>query len=425
MKRLRTVLLQYRLALYFLAPLVLLVTLVMSFRSRERRYLLERFGIYSRKYPKNCMWFHAASVGEVNGIMPLLLRITADHADKQFLITTGTPTGGQVARQKIPDNAQHAYLPLDYPGAVRRFLNRTRPTVAVIMETELWANLYYACDQFDIPISIINARLSDRTLKSNAWMYRLYAETLSHVTKILARSEADANAFMTIGATSSKVKVLGNLKFAPAQADDVDTLPELSRPYILAASTHDDEEEQLAKAWIDSGREELLVIAPRHPMRRDAIIRSITRHTDRLAIRSRNQAVTDQTVIYLADTLGELRALIKGAELVFMGGSLVPRGGHNIIEILPFEKPVLFGPYMENFRDEAELLLQRGIATQIESVEKFIGAIEAIRQAPERRKDIEDASRQLCRDNDNILEKYIKALYQPAQAYQPDYIIRD
>jgi 3-deoxy-D-manno-octulosonic-acid transferase len=425
MKRLRSILIQYRLILYVLYPLVFLVTLVMAFQNRDRHYLLERIGLYLRDYPQQCIWFHAASVGEVNGVMPLLQKMAGDHPERQFLLTTGTPTGGQVALAKIPDNASHAYLPLDYPGAVRRFLNKTRPSAAVIMETELWADLFYACDRREIPISIINARLSDRTLKANAWMYRLYAETLSHVTKILARSDFDANAFMTIGATSSKVRVLGNLKFAPADAADVEPMEGLDRPYVLAASTHDDEEEQLAKAWIESGRKELLVIAPRHPIRRDSIIKAIRRHTDRLAIRSQDEPVTDQTAIYLADTLGELRALIKGAEIVFMGGSLVPRGGHNIIEVVPFAKPVIFGPYMENFRDEAEMLLQRGIATQIEDVAGLVKAVQAIGDQPQALAGIEEKSRRLAEENADILDRYVAALLAPAEAYQPDRILGD
>jgi 3-deoxy-D-manno-octulosonic-acid transferase len=413
------------LILYFLYPLVFLITLVMAFRNRDGRYLLERIGLYLRDYPRECIWFHAASVGEVNGVMPLLVKMARDFPDQRFLLTTGTPTGGQVALAKIPDNAAHAYLPLDYPGAVRRFLNKTRPAAAVIMETELWADLFYACDRHGIPISIINARLSERTLKANAWMYRLYAETLSHVTKILARSDFDANAFMTIGATSSKVKVLGNLKFAPADAADVAPLQELNRPYVLAASTHDDEEEQLAKAWIESGRRELLVIAPRHPIRRDAIIKAIRRHTDRLAIRSQDEPVTEQTAIYLADTLGEMRALIKGAEVVFMGGSLVPRGGHNIIEVVPFAKPVIFGPHMDNFRDEAELLLQRGIATRIEDVAELVPAVQAIGDQPEVTQGIEAKSRRLVEENADILDKYVAALLAPAESYRPDRFLRD
>ena len=425
MKRLRTILIQYRLVLYVLYPLVFLVTLVMAFRNRDSRYLLERIGIYLRDCPQNTMWFHAASVGEVNGVMPLLLKMAHNSPEKQFLLTTGTPTGGQVAVDKLPDNARHAYLPLDYPGAVRRFLNKTRPAAAVIMETELWADLYYACDRRKIPISIINARLSERTLKANAWMYRLYAETLSHVTKILARSEFDANAFMTIGATSSKVRVLGNLKFALDDAASVEPLEGLERPYILAASTHDDEEEQLAQAWIESGRQELLVIAPRHPVRRDSIIKAIRRHTDRLAIRSQDEPVTEETAIYLADTLGELRSLFKGAEVVFMGGSLVSRGGHNIIEVLPFGKPVIFGPHMENFRDEAELLQQRGIATQIKDVAGLITAIQSIKDHPDVLKGIAEKSHRLGEENADILDRYVAALMAPAESYKPDRIIRN
>jgi 3-deoxy-D-manno-octulosonic-acid transferase len=425
MIRLRSILIQYRIVLYLLYPLLLVVTFIMAARNKDWRYLLERVGIYRGTYPSDSIWFHAASVGEVNGIMPLLRKMAECNPSQNYLITTSTPTGGAAAISRMPANTVHAYLPMDLPGAVRRFLNKTRPSSAIIMETELWANLYYSCDKRNIPISIINARLSKRTLKTNAWMYRLYAETLSHVKKILARSDVDANAFMTIGATSSKIKVLGNLKHAVADTADVQLIEDLNRPYVLAASTHKNEEEILARLWTENSPDMLLVIAPRHPIRRDSIISSIKRYTENYAVRSRNEPVTADTQIYLADTLGELRPLIKGADIVFMGGSLVPIGGHNVIEVVQFGKPLLFGPHMDNFMEEAELLTGRGIAKQITNADELMAEIKKITVDENRIKQIEMESRRLTDENANILDRYIKALLEPIELYQPGRFIKD
>jgi len=400
--------------------MIFLVTLVMAIKSRDSRYLLERIGIYRSNFPQGCIWFHAASVGEVNGIMPLLTKMACDNPNATYILTTGTPTGGQVALNKIPDNTVHAYLPLDYPGAVRRFLNKTRPSSAVIMETELWAELFYACDQREIPISIINARLSDRTLKTNAWMYRLYAETLNHVSKILARSEEDANGFMTIGATSSKIKVIGNIKLAPMDVSNIQELSEIKRPYVLAASTHEDEEYQLAKMWLETQPDRLLVIAPRHPKRRDNILKSLRKMTDKVAVRSLGQDITEETVIYLADSLGELQSLYKGAEVVIMGGSFVPRGGHNIIEPARFRKAILFGPHMFNFKDETNLLKSNRACIQVQNTDELAQQLVNLHADQAAREELELNAYNAINRSGDIIEKYIRALEEPYSKYHPE-----
>lgn len=420
MQHLHSILIQYRILIYILSPAIAFVTLLMAIRSRDRRYFFERLGFFKTSISPNRIWFHAASVGEVNGVLPLIHKMAERHPEQTFILTTGTPTGGAIAVKKLPPQAQHVYLPVDLPGAVNRFLRHSKARCAIIMETELWPNLYYACHKNNVPISIINARLSERTLKASAWMYKLYSETLSHVSKILARSEEDANGFMTIGATSSKIKVIGNIKLAPFDISTVHVLPEITRPYVLAASTHEDEEYQLAKLWIEKFPGRLLVIAPRHPKRRDKILKSISRITDKLAVRSLNQGITEDTVIYLADTLGELQSLYKGAEVVFMGGSLVPSGGHNILEPARFGKPIIFGPHMDNFKDETKLLREHSACIQVKSTDELREKLSEILQQDSLRERLSSNAANAVAHSSDIIERYISAIERPYAKFFPE-----
>ncbi|MDH5182543.1 MAG: 3-deoxy-D-manno-octulosonic acid transferase [Gammaproteobacteria bacterium] len=394
----------------------------MAIRNKDRRYFFERFGIYNKNITQNSMWFHAASVGEVIAVLPLLKAIRTRHPEQTFLLTTGTPTGARIAQQYMPKNTSHIYLPIDLPGAVKRFLIHTKPKCAIIMETELWADLYYQCHRNNVPISIINARLSHRTLRTNAWMYRLYAETLSHVSKILARSEEDANGFMTIGATSSKIKVIGNIKLATIDISNIQTLKEIKRPYVLAASTHDNEEELIARAWIEKFDNKLLVIAPRHPNRSVQIEKSLKNITQNLAIRSKGEPIQDATQIYLADTLGELLSLMKGADIIFMGGSLVPKGGHNVIEPARFGKAIIFGEYMDNFSEEANLLLSEGGAMKANDIETLMNIIDHLSIDPEHKKTLEMNSRRIIHYGNDIMDKYLSAIEDPVQNFKPNHL---
>ena len=396
--------------------------MVMAIRSNDRRYFFERFGIYKNAVSPGRMWFHAASVGEVNGVMPLIHEMAKKYPEKSYILTTGTPTGGAIAVQKLPEKAIHMYLPVDLPGAVNRFIKHTKAECAIIMETELWPNLYYACHKNKLPISIINARLSDRTLKANAWMYKLYSETLSHVSKILARSEEDANGFMTIGATSSKIKVLGNLKYAPMDTSLVKPLPEINRPYVLAASTHESEEELLAEIWVHNFPDHLLIIAPRHPKRRDSIIKSIRKYTDKLAVRSLGEQIGLDTIIYLADTIGELQSLFLGADVVFMGGSLVPKGGHNIIEPARFGKAIVIGSSMHNFKDETKLMLENKACLQASDSAELVQHMNKLLNDEKYREIIGKNAYAAIAGSEDIIERYIKMLQLPIKNFEPDVI---
>ncbi len=270
------------------------------------------------------------------------------------------------------------------------------------METELWPNLYSQCREQSIPLIIVNGRLSARTLNAKPWLRRLYRLCLRQVTAVLARSEQDRLGFIALGGSNEQCKTIGNIKFAAAPAATASKPIELKRPYVLAASTREQEEKLLVEAWKESGiSDRLLVIVPRHPKRLSQILDDL--QGESVSVRSRGETITDTTRIYLADTFGELTGFISGAELVFMGGSLVPKGGQNLLEAAALGKAPLFGPHMENFLTEAEVLLNQGGAIQVadphqlaQEFRRLLGDSELLHEMGERARTVVDERRDMA-----------------------------
>jgi 3-deoxy-D-manno-octulosonic-acid transferase len=402
-----SLLFEYRLLAASLFPLVAAWTVWLGWKHRDGRFVRERLGWPYRPADRNAVWVHAASVGEVNAALPLIAEVRRRHPAARVLLTTSTPTGGALARRHAHDGIHHAYLPFDRSGGVRRFLARHRPRCGLVVETELWPNLYRACAAADVPLVIVNGRVSARTLKASVWLRDLYTACLAGVCKVLARSPEDRDGFLALGAPPSTVEVLGNLKFAaPGRAG---TAPmSLGRPYVLAASTREGEEALFLKAWRQAGNEHLLVIAPRHPKRLDAVLADV-KPFGPIAVRSRGEAVSQDTRVYVADTFGELEAFMAGAELVFMGGSLVPKGGHNVLEPARLGKAVVFGPHMENFAEEARLLLQQGAAMQVDD-SQLAGTLSELLAAPARREAMGQRARTAVAARADIAVRYVDAL---------------
>lgn len=401
----------YRAVLGALALPIVLITLWQAFKAGGARYFLQRCGY---RYPA-CgaapLWLHAASVGEVMAALPLIEALRLKYPRLPLVISTFTATGAQVARSQLPKDIEHVFLPIDWRGAVTRFVRHLRPRCALIMETELWPNLYAACNQQGIPLLIVNGRLSARTSRTRGGVRRLYAATLRRVDAVLARSAQDRAAFIRMGALPEHVRVIGNIKFAPASAHHHPAPAPLARPYVLAASTHADEERRIATLWCDldtAGR--LLVIAPRHPRRRDEILKALSPLHMSIAVRSANAPVTDATRIYLADTLGELQNFMAHAELVFMGGSLVAVGGHNILEPARVGKPIVFGPHMHNFTYEAQIFLAARAAIQVHSDAELAQVLKRLLNAPQERRALGEHARQLMEQAQDIVPHYVQEI---------------
>ena len=358
----------YRLLIIALSPVILGHILWLSIKNRQSRYFWQRLGFNYSRLPTNCLWFHCASVGEVNTLLALVNNIHQKDNRLKIIITTNTITGGKIVAQQNLDYLFHCYLPVDWNHSIKRFLSTIKPVSIYIMETEIWPNLITTCQKNNVPIYIINARLSSKTTSTKPWVRQLYKSCLLKVSAIYARSDKDKESYRLLGANEKSVTTIGNLKLTTAligNQEQIDRPMTTDRKYVLAASTHKEEEVNIYNIWKKLNRSELLIIAPRHPERSTSIIRQLD--SDAIAVRSKNQKITDQTEIFLLDTVGELKNYFSKAELVIMGGSFTPVGGHNILEPASFNCAIITGPYMENFTDELALMLNKNAIVQINS----------------------------------------------------------
>ena len=401
----------YRLLTILLWPVWLMITLRTALREHDWRYLKQRLGYAYPQQKKSPLWIHCASVGEVNTWLPLQQLLARQYPELQFVITTTTVTGaGTVARQSL-QNTQHIYFPIDTGTVVARFLRAVQPRMVLIMETELWPELYRQCRHHLIPVVIVNARLSHKTLRANAWIKNLYQHALQGVSQLLCRSQADVAAYTALGADPDKTLFLGNLKFAALHQSVSPALAFSHRPYVLAASTHDDEEWQIAQLWKTLHiTNQLLVIAPRHPQRRAAILKQLAALQMVVAVRSRGDQVNDATQVYLADTLGELTALMVSAEIVIMGGSLVPHGGQNLLEPARFGKAIIVGPHMHNFAAELALFLENNACLQVANTQALAVALQSCLQDARQCTELGTHAQQLMQQQSDVALRYLAQL---------------
>lgn len=401
----------YTLLLWVLGLPIMMFTAGQALRRGGGRYLLQRLGWRFARRDDRPIWLHATSVGEVLAAQVLVEKLLACCAPTRIVLTTTTATGASIARARLPAEVDHAFLPIDWPGAVARFLRATQPRCALIMETELWPNLYAACGARRIPLLVVNGRISKRTLRAGVWVRSLYREALRHTTLVLARSETDGAAFVALGAPTERVRVIGNIKFAAPTSAEPDTTPIIARPYVLAASTRPDEELRIARRWQDIHHgDRLLVIAPRHPQRAAQILAQLGTLGLHIAVRSRGDAIAPDTDIYLADTLGEMGALMHGALLVFVGGSLVPLGGHNVLEPARAGRAIIFGPHIDNFRDETRWLLQHDAALQVRDEDELVARLNELLADPARAQMLGERAHAAMQPFNNIADRYVESI---------------
>jgi 3-deoxy-D-manno-octulosonic-acid transferase len=356
----------------------------------------ERFGILPESFQqpeRGAIWLHAVSVGETLAVARLTREMQALVPDRKIFMSSVTPAGRTAGEGRIPSVAGRFYLPMDWRRAVQSTLDRIQPSLLVIVETELWPNLLRAAHEFGARIILINARLSTRSFRRYRLLRPFMRRVLEDVDMICAQSEADAQRFREVGAPPARVVLSGNLKFdsQPPRSAIFPRLLEkaLTRtrrgPILIAASTMVGEESIVLEAWRKVRAQypqAILILAPRHPARFEEVRRilaaaghSFVRRNDLASQDPENFNQLATSEVLLLDSIGELAGLLELADVVFMGGSLVPTGGHNILEAAYWAKPVVFGPHMENFQDIARLFLDAQACVQVRNGEELAASV--------------------------------------------------
>jgi 3-deoxy-D-manno-octulosonic-acid transferase len=369
----------YSLLLYVLLPLIVLRLLWRARRNPEylRRWG-ERFrvGAFMPKGPR--IWVHAVSLGEVVAAVPLVSALQARFPGHRILITTTTPTGSAEVRRRFGEMVEHRYLPLDLPHLMGPLVRSVNPRLLMVMETELWPNLYAACRKQGVPVMLVNGRLSERSFKGYQRIRPLVANTLMAVTALAARSAEDAGRFRGLGADPGCVRITGNLKYDLEVPRGHVNGAVLNRPVWIAASTHEGEDEPVLVAHghvLARLPDALLILVPRHPERFAAVASRCRDAGLSMARRSLGETPAADTRVWLGDTMGELPELFPLAQVAFMGGSLVPTGGHNPLEAAAHGLPVLTGPHVFNFREVFEALTQAGGAEVVPDEQALAGQL--------------------------------------------------
>ena len=414
----------YSALLYLLAPFLLLRLFWHGLTLREYwRRIPERFGRVAAVQGGVAVWVHAVSVGEAIAAMPLIKHLVATHPPHSVLVTTTTPTGSARVQEALGASVLHSYAPYDLPHAVNRFLQRVRPARVIVMETELWPNLFYALSRRKVPLVIANGRLSPQSFPRYLRLPGFTAGVLAQCSVIAAQSQADADRFLALGAPASRVRVMGNLKFdielpaaLIARGRELRERLGAQRPVWVAASTHEGEEQAVLDAHIILRRsfpDAVLILVPRHPQRFDAVARMIERSGLAFVRRSTLEdlaALPDSSLsspVLLGDSMGELVLFLATADVAFVGGSLVPVGGHNVLEPAALGVPVLFGPHMFNFDPARELLLDCEAARQIGGARDLAPMIESLLKDAALRTRMGLAGKKAVSDNRGALRRLL------------------
>jgi 3-deoxy-D-manno-octulosonic-acid transferase len=381
----------------------------------------ERLGI---GYPRleRCIWIHAVSVGEVVAAVPLIRALGKRYPDRPMLVTTVTPTGAARVAALFGEEVHHTYIPFETPPMIDHFFAATKPEVALILETEIWPNLYRGCGVRGIPLVLVSARISPKSVRSYRRLLPLFRETLSHGIVIAAQSDADAKRFLSLGAAPERTRVTGNIKF------DVELAPDLplrgqelrsevfgDRPVWIAASTHEGEEELVLDAHrilLEKHPDLLLVLVPRHPQRFQAVRELAARQAMSVVARTEGVPCSAATRVFLGDTMGELLLFYAASDVAFVGGSLVPIGGHNLLEPAALGLPLLSGPHVFNAQEIADMFVARHACRTVNDSIELADEVARLLSDPVTAARMGDAGRDILERNRGALAR-LMAMIEP------------
>lgn len=401
-----------------------LIALRLWLRARKapayRQRIGERFALGLAPMQRGGIWVHAVSVGESIAAAPMIRALLEQYPDAPITVTCMTPTGSERIRALFANEPriQHCYLPYDLPWAASRFLNHVQPRLGIIMETELWPNHIHQCARRGIPVVLANARLSERSARGYGRFARLTRPMLAEMSGFAVQTETEARRFLELGARLECVTVTGSIKF------DLSIDPQLpraasrlreewqasARPVWIAASTHAGEDESILAAHrqlLVSHPDALLILVPRHPERFDSVHDLCQQQGFATVRRSTGQPVMPADPVLLGDTMGELLFLYALADVAFVGGSLVPNGGHNLLEPAALDKPVLSGPHLFNFLEIAAMLREAGALEEVGDAPALVAAVGRLFEQPAVAKAMADAGLGVMKANQGALQRLL------------------
>ncbi|UQV21818.1 lipid IV(A) 3-deoxy-D-manno-octulosonic acid transferase [Vibrio sp. J383] len=386
-----------------------------SFGQRWR----EHFGITPQTQDKNPIWIHAVSVGESIAAVPIIKQLKRRNPNQAIIVTTTTSTGAEQI-EKLGDLVEHRYMPIDFSWCIRGFLKTVQPKQMLIMETELWPNTLHCVAKAGIPISVLNARLSERSCQRYAKFQAVFDLLAKNLSQVLCQYPSDAERFIRLGLDKASVHVTGSIKFdievSAEQVSKGKALREqigFERCVWIAASTHQGEDEIVLdahKQLLKDNPNTLLMIVPRHPERFNQVTELAKQHQFNTITRTSQQPITSNVEVYIADTMGEMLVLLGGSDVCFMGGSLVGDkvGGHNLLEPAALQLPLLNGPSYFNFSEITDKLLEAQAVTICQNSNKIAGQLRELFTQPDLRKNRGLAAYQVVEQNRGALSKTLE-----------------
>ena len=415
-------------AIFYLALPLYFIRLII--RAVQNPDYLKRWGErlgYGSNLPtegKTVLWIHAVSVGEVNASIPLVRSLLDTYSNSEILVTTSTPTGSKILLDKMGARVKHQYVPLDLPACLNVFLDRWNPKAVIVLETEIWPNILAVCKERGIFTALVNARLSEKSKDKYNVIQPLAAEALGNLDLLIAQYDSDANRFKEIN-TNLKIEVCGNLKFDQQVPEEMHSISSSirdswsegeQRPTLIAASTHETEEEFVLDAFLEileEAKDALLIIVPRHPERFETVFEYIQNRDLSVARRSKKDDVTPETKVLLGDTMGELNFLYSVSDVAFVGGSLVDHGGQNLLEPASLGLPLSSGKSLRNFQEIADELQEDKALFLIEQQKELSDFFIEMISKPRKRARIGKASAKVFEKNRGVLIEINKFLNKP------------
>ena len=408
----------YTLLLYLGLPIAILKLVVKERKSPFWKVKLKNQLGFVTKTASKAIWVHCVSVGEFNAARPLIDQLLDIYPEHRLAITTTTITGAEAVRNHYKNRVMHYFFPFDLPSIVGPFINKVNPVACILLETEIWPNLINNLNKKAIPVMLVNARLSERSLnKYQKISSNLVQKTINQLTLIGSQNERSSERFLSLGVSPDKVVTVGNLKFDSKEKDNPSTTQSLQqmigqRRVVVFASTRDGEERKILKSYVNTKDkfDALMIVIPRHPQRFDEVFNLIVDSGLNVKRRSQGLSCDENTQVLLGDSMGELLSYYSVCDIAFIGGSLIDTGGQNMLEAAALSKPILFGPSVFNFEQIAQLLLEKGASIQVDDADGLMKTISSLLLDDAKRKELGENAKNLLEKHRGAVDRLLKLI---------------